>query len=213
MTAMTTRTLFLLRHAKASRDDAMLDDFDRPLTERGIEDAALMGQLIADRGWWPARALVSPAMRTRQTWTLTQRELPPRRQSSARPADQRPAPPAIPRADRPLYRQHRPGNPPDNVPEALYMPALYSGDADILLSLLLDVPASVSETIVVGHNPALEDLAVLLASSDSDNDALTAMRKKFPTGALAVFTFETEWKELGPARARLTEFLKPKALV
>ena len=65
-----TRTLFLLRHAKSSWDDPTLEDFDRPLAKRGQEAAPLMGREMARRSWLPDLALVSAALRTRQTWDL-----------------------------------------------------------------------------------------------------------------------------------------------
>ncbi len=36
-------TLYLLRHAKSSWDDASQRDFERPLSNRGREAAALIG--------------------------------------------------------------------------------------------------------------------------------------------------------------------------
>lgn len=71
-----TRTLLLLRHAKSSRDDPALDDFDRPLAARGREAAPRMAQEMARRGWLPDRALVSSALRTRQTWEMVEAQLP-----------------------------------------------------------------------------------------------------------------------------------------
>ena len=71
-----TRTLFLLRHAKSSWNDPTLEDFDRPLARRGQEAAPLMGQEMARRGWLPDLALVSAALRTRQTWDLVAPQLP-----------------------------------------------------------------------------------------------------------------------------------------
>lgn len=70
------RTLLLLRHAKSGWDDPCLADFDRPLAPRGESAAMRMGRELADRGWLPDLALVSPAARTRQTWTLASAELP-----------------------------------------------------------------------------------------------------------------------------------------
>ena len=60
--------LILLRHAKAERASASGDDFDRPLAERGSDDARLMGRVLAEAGLKPELALVSPATRTRETW-------------------------------------------------------------------------------------------------------------------------------------------------
>ncbi len=70
-------TLLLLRHAKSSWDEPGLDDFDRPLTGRGRKAATRMGAEIAARSWVPTRALVSPAVRTRQTWKLVSAEFEP----------------------------------------------------------------------------------------------------------------------------------------
>ena len=73
---MPVRQLLLLRHAKSSWDDPKLDDFDRPLDSRGLKTAPLMGRELARRGWLPDLALVSPALRTRDTWRLVAAELP-----------------------------------------------------------------------------------------------------------------------------------------
>lgn len=69
------RELILLRHAKSSWDDPSLDDFDRPLSDRGREAAPLMGHAMAERDWMPDAVLVSAALRTRQTWRLAAAEL------------------------------------------------------------------------------------------------------------------------------------------
>jgi phosphohistidine phosphatase len=42
------KTVYFIRHGKASRDDWSLDDFDRPLTERGLNDLALVAPKIAE---------------------------------------------------------------------------------------------------------------------------------------------------------------------
>ena len=73
---MPRKQLFVLRHAKSSWDDSELADFDRPLAPRGLKTAPLMGRELARRGWLPDLALVSPALRTRDTWRLVAQELP-----------------------------------------------------------------------------------------------------------------------------------------
>ena len=73
---MPIRQLLILRHAKPSWDDTALADFDRPLAPRGLKTAPLMGRELARRGWLPDLALVSPALRTRDTWRLVAQELP-----------------------------------------------------------------------------------------------------------------------------------------
>jgi len=72
------RQLLVLRHAKSSWDDSKLSDFDRPLGPRGLKTAPLIGRELARRDWLPNLALVSAALRTRETWRLVAAELPGR---------------------------------------------------------------------------------------------------------------------------------------
>jgi phosphohistidine phosphatase len=70
------RRLILFRHAKAEPRGAGMDDFDRPLAERGRADAALMGQVLAREGLVPDLALVSPARRASETWICAREAFP-----------------------------------------------------------------------------------------------------------------------------------------
>ncbi|WP_269515663.1 SixA phosphatase family protein [Brevundimonas subvibrioides] len=60
--------LILMRHAKTERTAVSGLDRDRALTPRGLDDGILMGRVLADKGLRPDLALVSPAVRTRQSW-------------------------------------------------------------------------------------------------------------------------------------------------
>jgi phosphohistidine phosphatase len=64
------KTLYLLRHAKSSWDDASLSDFERPLNERGRRTAPFMGELMKRRGLSPDVIVCSPAERARETARL-----------------------------------------------------------------------------------------------------------------------------------------------
>lgn len=72
---MPKRQLLLLRHAKAVIGEG-LEDFDRPLADRGERAAKIMGRYMADNGLVPELVLCSPARRTRQTWDIAAAELP-----------------------------------------------------------------------------------------------------------------------------------------
>jgi phosphohistidine phosphatase len=61
------RRLMLLRHAKAVPQGEMADE-DRPLAERGRQDMTAIAAFVATRALIPDLVLVSPALRTRQTW-------------------------------------------------------------------------------------------------------------------------------------------------
>ncbi len=64
------KTLFLLRHAKSSWADANQTDFDRPLNERGLSAAPLIGRFMRKKKLQPDLVLSSPAARARQTAAL-----------------------------------------------------------------------------------------------------------------------------------------------
>ncbi|MCK5739709.1 histidine phosphatase family protein, partial [bacterium] len=54
------KTLYLIRHAKSSWKNAMLDDFDRPLNHRGKHDAPMMGNRLKKLGIQPDVIACSP---------------------------------------------------------------------------------------------------------------------------------------------------------
>jgi phosphohistidine phosphatase len=64
------RRLLLLRHAKTERAGPGERDRDRKLTKRGRADAPVVGAYMARHGLIPDLALVSPATRAMETWTL-----------------------------------------------------------------------------------------------------------------------------------------------
>jgi phosphohistidine phosphatase len=59
--------LIVLRHAKSSWKDEFLDDFDRPLSGRGVRDGTRFGAQLGERLPVPDRVLCSTARRTRDT--------------------------------------------------------------------------------------------------------------------------------------------------
>lgn len=61
------KTLYLLRHAKSSWNDASLRDFDRPLNDRGREAAEQIGKRLASEQLNAPLVVCSPALRTRET--------------------------------------------------------------------------------------------------------------------------------------------------
>jgi phosphohistidine phosphatase len=64
------KTLFLVRHAKSSRDDPTLLDKERPLNDRGLRDAPKMGERLARQDAKPDLIVSSPAVRALTTAEL-----------------------------------------------------------------------------------------------------------------------------------------------
>lgn len=69
------KTLFLVRHAKSSKDDPSSPDRERPLNDRGRHDAPEMGKRLAERKLKPDLLLSSPALRALTTAQLIADEL------------------------------------------------------------------------------------------------------------------------------------------
>jgi len=69
------KTLFLVRHAKSSRDDPSLADRNRPLDDRGRQDAPKMGKRLAKRDVKPDLVVSSPALRALTTAQLIAEEV------------------------------------------------------------------------------------------------------------------------------------------
>jgi phosphohistidine phosphatase len=61
------KRLAILRHAKSSWDDPALDDFNRPLNERGWKAARRLGRELKTRGIKFDLVLSSTSARTRET--------------------------------------------------------------------------------------------------------------------------------------------------
>lgn len=57
------KQLILMRHAKSSWQDPTLEDFDRPLGNRGLRDAPVMAKRLAEAGLKPDLVVSSPARR------------------------------------------------------------------------------------------------------------------------------------------------------
>ena len=88
-------------------------------------------------------------------------------------------------------------------------PELYGASDDTLLERLRAIPDTVQSAMLIGHNPAIQALALSLAGR---GDELASAERKFPTGALATLTLGCAWRELEPGAAELVGFVRPKDL-
>ena len=64
------KTLLLVRHAKSDWDDPSLDDFDRPLNDRGKRDAPVMAHRLLDQKIGIDAFIASPAKRAKKTASI-----------------------------------------------------------------------------------------------------------------------------------------------
>ena len=103
----------------------------------------------------------------------------------------------------------------DDTPLVEPMDLLYLATAATILQVLQGVSETVRSVMVIGHNPGLHDLAILLLGEQAKvrESAARRLYGEFPTGALAVFTVPQHWRELGQGGgARLDRFLNPRDL-
>jgi phosphohistidine phosphatase len=109
------------------------------------------------------------------------------------------------------------------APPVSFDDAVYQGSAGQLLDVMRRVPTAARTLLIVGHDPALPELALTLAAATppAGLSAVSAaappamfdrMRAKFPTAAIAVFVVTGNWDQLGPGTARLARFVTPRDL-
>jgi phosphohistidine phosphatase len=84
--------------------------------------------------------------------------------------------------------------------------SLYEAGPESALDLVRQTEGHVHTLVVVGHNPTMGSLAALLDDGEGDDDAGVELATGFPTSALAVFSYDGDWKDLDEASATLTAF-------
>ena len=96
-----------------------------------------------------------------------------------------------------------------------HLAGLYLAPAPSILNAIHEVGAMARSVMVVGHNPGLHDLAMLLVGAQAasfDNPDIRRLAEGFPSCALAEFTITGPWHTLNEGGGRLTRFLCPRDL-
>jgi phosphohistidine phosphatase len=83
---------------------------------------------------------------------------------------------------------------------------LYGAGAGDLLERLRRVPEELCAVMVIGHNPAIQQLVLALTGGERQ------VAERFPTGALATLRLRSSWSELAPGQAELAALVRPKDL-
>jgi phosphohistidine phosphatase len=159
------KTLFLVRHAKSSWDEAALADIERPLNDRGKRDAPRMGRRLAKRDVKIDLLISSPARRAIKTARVFARKLNYRRKDLV--VDQR----------------------------------LYPGNVRGLQAILQNLGNTCDCVMLVGHHPALSNLA----------HRFSAEIAHMPTCAVAEFTFKADkWQDVRRTALTAARLERPK---
>ena len=98
----------------------------------------------------------------------------------------------------------------EHVPETKTIEPLYDfGDGSALLDVIRTHGGSAPSLMLVGHNPAMEELAKRLISKGPPK-LRQRLETKFPTGALAIIRFRhASWAQLVENEGELTHFIRP----
>jgi phosphohistidine phosphatase len=96
-------------------------------------------------------------------------------------------------------------------PKSAIEPELYLADEARLIERLQGLPEPVGSVLVVGHNPGLHELAMILAAPDSPDYPRLA-GGKFPTAALASLRIEGRWSGIARGGHPLVGYLTPESL-
>jgi phosphohistidine phosphatase len=93
-----------------------------------------------------------------------------------------------------------------------FVEGLYMAAPREMLTEIGKVPAKAATVMLLGHNPGIGSLAVLLVGS-GESKALGNMHGKFPTAAIAVLSFDVpQWSALAPGSGKLIAFQRPRDL-
>ena len=177
------RRLMLLRHAKTEHDAPSGHDQDRRLDERGRLDAAAIGTWIGRHPPLPDAVLVSTAVRARQTWEIAR--------DAMKDAVREQLPP----------------------PRVELLDELYGAEPTQLLRLIrLAEVTNPAQLMLIGHNPGMHELALMLAGS-GNAAAKKSLEDNLPTAGLDILDFAVDdWSEVAFRRGELVRFTSPKLL-
>ena len=101
-------------------------------------------------------------------------------------------------------------------PQVQFLRELYLAEPEVILAVIRGTLDKVGEMMVVGHNPGLEQCALVLASVPLEKKLrkrYDTMDEKFPTCALAVIDFgASKWSNVRTGMGDLHAFVRPKDL-
>ena len=89
---------------------------------------------------------------------------------------------------------------------------VYLGSVATLLGLVREADDTADRLLLVGHNPGLEGLAMLLTRDDG-NGLRRELAAKYPTATLAEIVLPiAHWREIAPGKGELARFIRPRDL-
>lgn len=162
------KTLYVMRHAKSAWGEPGLDDFERPLLEKGKKRTRLVIEYLRKKNIKPELLLTSPAVRALQTAHIMLHGL---------------------GMEKECLRIEK---------------TMYTSDSEQLEDLFYDLPSSVDEILMVGHNPAVTSFV---------NRFIDAKIDALPTSGTVALAFDIiNWEEILNIKPKLRFVVFPKML-
>ncbi len=91
---------------------------------------------------------------------------------------------------------------------------LYTFDSRNLMQEISTKSNKLSDFLLIGHNPAIEDLIGTLVPPEQNSRNLIILKEKYPTGAIAFLKLNvSSWNEIKENCAVLTDFVRPIDIV
>lgn len=87
---------------------------------------------------------------------------------------------------------------------------VYSAGTAQLCSIINEVPDTVNTLLVIGHQPVLQELALRLASAESDEEAVYELAMNYPTLGTTVLETVHPYSHLDARDAKITHFAVPR---
>lgn len=98
------------------------------------------------------------------------------------------------------------------APDPKFDERIYNASAQALFNVIAEAPDDARALLVLGHNPGLHEVAVLLTAT-GDIDLRERLRENMPTSGIAVIDFALDaWSKLHPRSGRLERFVSPKLI-
>lgn len=90
---------------------------------------------------------------------------------------------------------------------------IYLASGATLLDVVHDLPNEDAKVMMCGHNPGLEDLALMLIPDIRGDELRDELETKFPTASIAELQFDVEkWTDIKEGSGRITRFVRPRDL-
>ena len=92
--------------------------------------------------------------------------------------------------------------------EPVFDDRVYRSTAEDLLEVVRETPSEITTLAIVGHNPGIQDLAILLDDERGDDAGRRDLTTKYRTSGVAVFDVTDSWAEV--RSGTLTSFAVPR---